>query len=269
VQTLAAKPARPYAYELDDAATPAVTYAAIAANQQLPWPMDVPPGGLPDTMDNTKTVVINQITPIPVLSYSITGNTNSTGVTASIEGNNLEISGQTVGQDSEITVLATDLDGNPSGQTFTVHIAESFLSPDITQAPAATTKAPGATATFSVQATGNAPLSYQWRKDGVNLPGQTGDTLILNNVSYGDQGAYSVEVRNCHRLQSQFRRKPNRPGNPVDHATACQPDANLRLFSGVHRNGDRAGHRLPVVQRHYAYQWRNVGNLHDPLCHDG
>jgi hypothetical protein len=52
----------------------------------------------------------------------------------------------------------------------------SVTTPVITQHPQRTTTAPGVPATLTVAATG-APLSYQWRKDGVNLaagPGHTG-----------------------------------------------------------------------------------------------
>src|SRR5207245_8718350 len=53
---------------------------------------------------------------------------------------------------------------------------------------------PGANVTFSVSASGKAPLSYQWRLNGKNLPGATLSTLTLTNVQSG--GDYSVVVSN-------------------------------------------------------------------------
>ena len=52
------------------------------------------------------------------------------------------------------------------------------------------------TAAFSVVAGGTAPLGYQWRLNGVNLPDRTNDTLILSPVRTNDAGNYSVVVFN-------------------------------------------------------------------------
>ena len=51
--------------------------------------------------------------------------------------------------------------------------------------------------TLTVNATGTAPLSFQWTKSGVDLSGQTSSTLTLNNVTSADAGAYSVKVSNA------------------------------------------------------------------------
>ena len=45
-------------------------------------------------------------------------------------------------------------------------------------------------------ATGDAPLSYQWRFGGVNLAGATGATLTLTNLQAANAGLYSVVVTN-------------------------------------------------------------------------
>ena len=54
----------------------------------------------------------------------------------------------------------------------------------------------GGAATLSVTATGTAPLSYFWRKDGVNIPGATNADLSLAGVGAGDAGVYQVVVSN-------------------------------------------------------------------------
>lgn len=54
-------------------------------------------------------------------------------------------------------------------------------------------------AVFSVSATGDTPLSYQWRRNGADLPGETGDTYVLDATSLKDDGAqFSVEVTSTH-----------------------------------------------------------------------
>lgn len=58
------------------------------------------------------------------------------------------------------------------------------------------TVAPGATVVFSVVAAGSPTITYQWRKDGVNLNGETGSTLTLAAVDAGDEADYDCVVTN-------------------------------------------------------------------------
>jgi hypothetical protein len=50
--------------------------------------------------------------------------------------------------------------------------------------------------TFRVTATGGG-LSYQWRLDGDDLPGETTESLTFDAVEPSDEGDYTVEVRNA------------------------------------------------------------------------
>jgi len=52
-------------------------------------------------------------------------------------------------------------------------------------------------ATFNVTAGGTPPFSYQWRFNGVNLPGQTNFSLVIFPVRTNDAGTYSVLVQNA------------------------------------------------------------------------
>src|SRR5262249_29355254 len=69
--------------------------------------------------------------------------------------------------------------------------------PSIVAPPASQTVNAGATATFTVVASGTAPFSYQWRKNGADITSATTDTFTLNNVQASDAGAYSVVVSNA------------------------------------------------------------------------
>lgn len=71
-----------------------------------------------------------------------------------------------------------------------------FLAPDIIAHPQGRTNATGSNVTFSVVATGTAPLAYQWRKDHTPLVGKTDPGLGLTNIALGDAGNYSVVVTN-------------------------------------------------------------------------
>src|SRR6185503_3459648 len=70
--------------------------------------------------------------------------------------------------------------------------------PTITRHPTPTNQvvAVGDSVTFSGAASGSAPLSYQWRRNGTALPGQTNATLILTNLTAADSGDYTLAVSN-------------------------------------------------------------------------
>ena len=72
--------------------------------------------------------------------------------------------------------------------------------PVITTQPASRTNNFDTTATFNVIAGGTPPLSYQWRKndvnlgDGSNVSGATTATLTLDGLLQSDAGNYSVVI---------------------------------------------------------------------------
>jgi hypothetical protein len=55
----------------------------------------------------------------------------------------------------------------------------------------------GATVAFVPTVTGVPPFSFQWRRDGMGLPGATGASLVLTNVTVCNSGSYSVIVSNA------------------------------------------------------------------------
>lgn len=54
----------------------------------------------------------------------------------------------------------------------------------------------GKSVTFYVTAVGSSPLSYQWKKDGIDLPGETSGTLYLSNLTTNATGVYTATVSN-------------------------------------------------------------------------
>jgi alpha-tubulin suppressor-like RCC1 family protein len=55
----------------------------------------------------------------------------------------------------------------------------------------------GGSATFDITVQSALPLSYQWRFNGVDLPGATNIALILTDLRLGQAGPYSVVVSNA------------------------------------------------------------------------
>ena len=70
------------------------------------------------------------------------------------------------------------------------------VAPAITAQPTNQTVLVGGTAAISVAATGTAPLSYQWSRNGANIIGATNTTLTLSNVQLTNAGNYSVTITN-------------------------------------------------------------------------
>lgn len=70
-------------------------------------------------------------------------------------------------------------------------------SPSITVQPVSQTVTEGSNVTFTVSATGSAPISYQWRHDGVDIFGQTGTNLTILSASTSSAGTYTVVVSNA------------------------------------------------------------------------
>lgn len=66
--------------------------------------------------------------------------------------------------------------------------------PSVTLQPSNQVVASGGAATLAVTATGTAPLTYQWSKDGVNLVGATNATYSVANMQPKNIGNYSVLV---------------------------------------------------------------------------
>ena len=66
--------------------------------------------------------------------------------------------------------------------------------PVITTQPKAVTVGKGGTGAFNVVVRSGEPVSYQWRKDGLDIPGRTGNSLTIVDVLDISAGSYDVIV---------------------------------------------------------------------------
>lgn len=87
--------------------------------------------------------------------------------------------------------------GSAASMTAVLNVLTGPVAPAITSQPASQTVVTGGSALFGVIATGTAPLSYQWYKDGSLISGATTSSLSLSNVQHADEGGYSVVVNNA------------------------------------------------------------------------
>lgn len=177
------------------AAKPRSTYNVVidGANASFgDWPMNAE--SAPASMDIAQTVKIESAVEILPLTYTVTGNTNVAAVAATIDNGELVLEGLADGS-AEISITATDLDGQGVTQTFEVTIDGSVINALILASPSSQILPPGSTATFSVTAEGT-DLAYVWRKDGVPISGEINSTLQLTDIGDGDAGVYDVVVSN-------------------------------------------------------------------------
>ena len=75
-------------------------------------------------------------------------------------------------------------------------VAEIIPLPSFTLQPQSRTVARGSLVVLSADVIGALPLSYQWRRSGVDIVGETNSTLTLNNIQSGDAGGYKLVVSN-------------------------------------------------------------------------
>lgn len=70
--------------------------------------------------------------------------------------------------------------------------------PSIATQPQSQSVEEGSSATLTVAATGTAPLTYQWRKDNVNIDGATSTSYTINPAALDDAGDYTCRVTNAY-----------------------------------------------------------------------
>ena len=98
-----------------------------------------------------------------------------------------------VSPDGALYYLSRNSQYNPTTNLGSLHRIEYTLPgnpPTITVNPFDTQVTEGSNATFNCQATGDAPISIQWQRNGVNIGGATGNSYTLNNAQHpADDGA--------------------------------------------------------------------------------
>ena len=95
---------------------------------------------------------------------------------------------------AQFTVTVSNSAGNVTSNPATLTVN---AGPTIVVQPANQTVTAPAAATFSVSATGSAPLSYQWKKGGVDIGGANASSYTTPATVTGDSGSlYSVNVSN-------------------------------------------------------------------------
>lgn len=123
-------------------------------------------------------------------------------------------------------------------------------APSITGHPQSQTVTAGDGVTFSVSASGTAPLSYQWRKGGQSIGGANGSSYSISSAQSGDAGSYSVVVSNsAGSATSNAASLTVNPPSPLPRITGQPQSRTIDVGASVTFSVATSGPNL-------SYQWR-------------
>lgn len=91
--------------------------------------------------------------------------------------------------------VLTNATGSINSNSATLTVTALVVAPAITTQPASATVTAGSPASFTVVATGTAPLRYQWMKGAANV-GTDSATYTIASATASDAGSYTVTVSN-------------------------------------------------------------------------
>ncbi|NOS72622.1 MAG: hypothetical protein HOP33_22210 [Verrucomicrobia bacterium] len=123
--------------------------------------------------------------------------------------------------------------------------------PSITSQPQNQTNTYGANATFTVTASGTAPLAYQWWFSTTNIPGATAASYTRTNLQPGDAGNYYVVITNIAGSVTSSVAVLTVDGRP---AILSQPQS-VSVNAGANATFNVAAAGSPTL----GYQWRFAG----------
>lgn len=169
----------------------------------------------------------------------------------------LNLNGVTAGQAGSYTCVVTNLAGSATSSAATLTVNPAPVAPSITTQPTSQSVISGANVSFAVTASGTAPLSYQWRLNGVNLSGATSAMLNLTGVTAGQAGSYTCVVTNMAGSATSTAATLTVNATPVAPALTTQPASQTVNLGGNVSFLVAANGTTPL-----SYQWQlNGANL--------
>src|SRR6266550_4498781 len=131
---------------------------------------------------------------------------------------------------SQFSVMVSNSTGNVTSNAATLTVNAAAVAPSITTQPASQTVTAGQTATFTVVATGTAPLSYQWMKGGTTISGATSSSYTTPATTSADNGSqFSNMVSNiAGSATSNAATLTVNPTQPVQITTTSLPSGQVQ-----------------------------------------
>ena len=152
---------------------------------------------------------------------------------------------------AQFDVIVSNAVGSITSTVATLTVNPAPAPPSITTQPTNVTVTAPSAANFSVVATGDAPLSYQWRRNGVDIVGATSSSYTLDPTALEDSGAHFSVVVPTPWAQPPLVGDADRQHNAQHHHAA-------RDVTESHPRRQRL-QWWPPARRHSPYQWRRNG----------
>lgn len=150
------------------------------------------------------------------------------------------------------------LENNTLGASIDL-VLDTAPFPVVTDEPDSVAIAPGQDAAFTVAASGVAPFSFQWRRDGTNIAnggnvwGTSTATLSITNAVEADSGDYSVVIANSYGSTTSAVAVLVVSSTPV--APTINGPANQTVIQGNNATFTASVAGLPIP----AIQWQKNG----------
>ncbi|HKD52214.1 MAG TPA: immunoglobulin domain-containing protein, partial [Candidatus Acidoferrum sp.] len=156
---------------------------------------------------------------------------------------------------STFAVVVSNSAGAATSNAATLTVNAAPVAPTITAQPTNQTVTAGQAATFTVSATGTAPLSYQWQKNGANIAGATSTSYTTPATTTSDSGStFVVVVSNSAGTATSSSATLTVNVVPVAPSITTQPTNQTVTTGQTATFSATAGGTAPL-----SYQWQKNG----------
>ena len=153
------------------------------------------------------------------------------------------------------SVVVSNSAGATASSEAKLGVSAVAVAPAMGKQPENQSVVTGASASFSVSATGTSPFSYQWKKNGTDISGATTSTYALAATSMADSGAvYSVVVSNSAGTVTSSEARLTVTAAAVAPTIDTQPAALTVTAGQVASFSVSASGTAP-----FSYQWKKNG----------
>ena len=166
------------------------TSSSAALTVLVPPAITAQPANISVTQGNNAAISVTATGTAPLSFQWLKNGVPIVGANSNV----LTLSVVTTNDAASYSVVVTNSVGTLASSSATLTV---LVPPTILSQPVSATILAGSNVTFTVVASGTPPLTYQWQKNGGNIPGATTATLTLANVSAADTASYAVVVSNA------------------------------------------------------------------------
>ncbi|HXB59983.1 MAG TPA: choice-of-anchor tandem repeat GloVer-containing protein [Candidatus Acidoferrales bacterium] len=166
---------------------------------------------------------------------------------------NLVINPVQYSDQGDYQVVVTNVYGSVTSAPAMLTVTTNGLPPKITSQPVMQSVSAGGSTSFTVQALGSTPVSYQWLLNGTALAGATSENLDITSATLANAGSYSVIVSNAFGIATNVIGTLTVTTIPVELApNGIQYNGGLAEFQ---INGLAANENLEIETSTNLLQW--------------